>query len=282
LPLNNNQPLDENFMDANAHLQKVKKFHDWDAEHYKTLRYHPESCEGLAYITRRELVSASINLNSGNALDIGCGPGIFTQDLLNKNLRVYSADLSIEMIKHAIQAVNTYHLATRAHFVVSDVSNICFSNSKMDIILCIGVICYITDYNSLLSEMYRVLKPAGKIIVQIDKIRWPSVYKMFVPLYQYLKSKITLKNYDKLNFKFNYFAYNNFIKHLEKVGFQVTDIDYYDYRIPFIDILFNKFSLKLGKLMFKNRRSKLLGYFAHGLLIKACKISEVVEKPTEK
>jgi len=260
-------------MDPNTHLQKVKKFHDWDADHYKRLRYHLKSCEGLAYVTRRELVLGSINFNSGNALDIGCGPGIFTQDLLDKNKRVFSVDLSIEMIKHAKQSVDAYQLGTNANFVVSDVSNICFSDREMDIILCIGVMCYLKDYHPLLCEMHRVLKPGGKIIVQIDKIKFPAVYKKFVPLYQYVKSRITSKKYDKLNFEFNYFAYQHFIKHLETVGFRITDIHCYDFRIPFIDILFNKLSLKLGKIMFKNRRSKFLRCFAHGLLITANKIS---------
>ena len=264
--------FEENIMNSNNHLQKVKKFHDWDAEQYKGLRYHLKSCEGLAYITRRELVLGSVDFNAGNVLDIGCGPGIFTQDLLDKSLKVYSVDLSIEMIKRAKQAVNKYQLASNAHFTVSDVSNICFFDGKIDRILCIGVICYLKDYHSLLSEMYRVLKPGGKIIVQIDKIRFPAVYEKFVPLYRYLKSKITSKSYDKLNFEFNYFAYTNFIKHLEKNGFRITDIDCYDFRIPFIDILFNKLSLKLGKIMFKSRHLKFLRWFAHGLLIKADKI----------
>ena len=62
-------------MDSNTHLQKVKHFHDYDAGQYKRHRYHSDSCEGLAYVTRKELVLTWVNVNSGRILDIGCGYG---------------------------------------------------------------------------------------------------------------------------------------------------------------------------------------------------------------
>ena len=259
-------------MESNTHLKKVKNFHDWDADQYKILRYHYTSCEGMAYMTRKKLVLDAITLNSGKALDIGCGPGIFTQDLLNKNLDVYSADLSIEMIKQAKHQISKHAFSGNAHFTVSDISKLCFSDNKMDILICSGVVCYLQNYNLLLSEIHRVLKPSGKIIIQIDNIRWPCIYKKFVPLYRYLKSIITSKSYDELNFDFNYFTYHNFKKDLEASGFRITNINYYDFRVPFIDIIFSKLSLKLGRIMFNNRHSKFLRCLSHGLLIEADKI----------
>ena len=77
-------------MDSKGHLHKVKHFHDLDASQYKKFRYHSNSCEGLSYITRKKLVLASVNINSGKVLDIGCGPGIFTDELLKKNLQVFN------------------------------------------------------------------------------------------------------------------------------------------------------------------------------------------------
>ena len=254
------------------HLQRVKDFHDLDASQYRAARYHSDTCEGLAYITRKELILAMLDGVSGKVLDIGCGPGILTKDLVDRGLRLFSADLSLEMIKQARSQVSPDGIGSRAGFVVSDASRICFAQEKMDTVLCIGLMCYVSDHGRVLSEMGRVLVPEGLSIIQINNIRWPSIYRMLVPLYHYLKSKITSKSYDTLNFAFNFSSRKQFLHDLEKNGFRVHAMEYYDFRIPFVDILFPKLSVKLGKAMFGNRQSRLLRGFAHGVLIKCSKI----------
>ncbi len=240
-------------MDSKTHLNKVKGFHDWDAEQYRNLRYHSDSCEGLAYVTRKELVLSLIDIDAGKVLDIGCGPGILSSELLNRNFQVFSSDLSIEMLKQARHNIIENPLASNAHFSVGSVNDISFADNQFDLIFCIGVVCYIQDYNELLSELYRVLKPGGKLIIQIDKILWPRLYQKAVPVYQYLKSKITSKNYDKLDFTFTYFTYKKFIQNLDSKGFSLLDMQCFDFRIPFLDIILPKLSLRLGKIMFQSR-----------------------------
>jgi ubiquinone/menaquinone biosynthesis C-methylase UbiE len=176
------------------------------------------------------------------------------------------------MLKHAkAQAVTNPH-ADKAFFVASNASEICFSNSKMDGVLCIGVVCYVRDYMLILSEIHRVLKPGGTAIIQINNIRWPAIYNKFVPLYRYVKSKITSKKYDAIDFDLNHFSWKSFFKDLEASGFRVVGLSYYDFRIPFIDILMPKLSIKLGLLMFEKRSFKLVKPLSHGLLIKCEKI----------
>lgn len=258
-------------MDSSDHLQKVKNYHDKDSAQYTDLRYHDASCEGLAYVTRKKLILELVNHYSGKVLDVGCGPGILTRELLNRKYKVYSIDLSSEMLTKAKEISKLSYFYSNAHFAVSDSSMMCFSENTFDIVLCIGVIYYIFNYNSLIDEIKRVLRPKGFVIIQINKIMWPSIYEKFIPIYQYCKSKLTGKKYNDINFKFNIFSYKNFIADLKERGFFVIDLLYYDYRIPFFDILFPRLSVKLGKIMFKNRGSKLLKYFAHGLLIKGAK-----------
>jgi ubiquinone/menaquinone biosynthesis C-methylase UbiE len=272
-PNSHNHSWHVGIMDSKSHLHKVKHFHDLDASQYKKFRYHSNSCEGLAYITRKKLVLASVNINSGKVLDIGCGPGVFTEELLKKKLQVFSTDLSIEMIKEAKRQLNQSPVSKKAYFNASDASNLCFLDNKIDCVLCIGVLCYVKNYHAVLSEIYRVLKPEGITILQINKITWPAIYKKFVPLYRYIKKKITSKSYAKLNFEFNFFSYHNFINDLEENGLQIVEVNYYDFRIPFIDILLPALSLKLGKIMFKKRQSKLFRFLAQGVLVKAIKNS---------
>lgn len=255
----------------NSHQEKVKEFHDYDANQYEKNRYHSDSCEGLSYLTRKDLVLDAVDISSGKVLDIGCGPGIITTELLNKNLIVFNTDISAEMLKESRHSVRELQNSENAFFVVSDATQICCVDKAMDMVLCVGVVCYIEDYNKLLDEINRVLNVGGKSIIQIDYIRFPKLYSGLVPLYQYVKSKLTSKNYDKLNFKFNYFSYKEFIEALKSRGFHVLSVDHFDFRIPFVDVLFPRFSLWLGRFMFKYRESVLLRNFSYGLLIKSQK-----------
>lgn len=258
-------------MDSPNHLQKVKDFHDKESPQYTRLRYHDTSCEGLVYITRKKLILDLMNHNSGEVLDIGCGPGILTQELLNRKHKVFSTDLSFKMIKNAKEISKLSPFPSNAHFAVNDASTLCFSDSTFNAVLCIGVMYYVLDYNYVLDEIKRILKPDGIAIIQINKIIWPSIYEKCIPLYQYCKSKLTTKKYNNINFKFNIFSYKKFIKDMEKRGFYITELSYFDFRIPFMDLLFPKLSLRLGKIMFNTRHSRVFKVFSHALLIKAYK-----------
>lgn len=263
--------LKQSAKDEKDHLNQVKGFHDISAARYRAERYHVDTCEGLAYVTRKALILNMLNGASGKALDIGCGPGILTKDLVERGLWLLSADLSLEMIKHARSEVSPDVVRSRADFAVTDASKICLAPRKIDVVLCIGLMCYVTDHGTVLSEIGRVLVPGGLTIIQINNIRWPSIYRLFVPLYHYMKSKLTSKSYEALNFAFNFSSRKQFLCDLEKNGFRLDTMEFYDFRVPFIDILFPKISVKLGKAMFRKRRSRFLRGFAHGILIKAAK-----------
>lgn len=256
----------------NSHLQKVQQFHDHDAQQYTRMRYHTDSCEGLAYTTRRRLVLDMLNRalsgrQTPSVLDIGCGPGILTPHLLDKGVNLLSTDLSIEMLRQAEQRALQTGRAGDAAFAVTDASSLPVATNRIDIALCIGVLYYVKDYRPVLSEIHRVLKPGGQAIVQINKMRWPNLYKNLVPLYHGLKSTVTGKKYDQIDFDFNYFDYRTFITDAQRQGFEITQIQHFDYRIPFIDLLLPRLSVKLGKQMYANRHKRPMKYLSFGLLI---------------
>lgn len=254
---------------AKSHMQRVKRFHDIDAPEYFAARYQLDTCEGLMYVTRKEIVLNMIDKSPGKILDVGCGPGIITKELLEKGFEVYSSDLSKEMIVQARRQALQSPTNACAHFTVSDAGNLPFTNGSMDTVICVGLMCYVKNHHSVLSEIHRVLKPSGTTIIQVNNIQWPRLYKMIVPLYHYLKSIITGKSYDKLDFEFNFSSRRTFLENLKASNFRIIDLEYYDFRIPFIDILFPALSIKVGQVLYGNRHSRLAKYLAHGLLIRS-------------
>lgn len=253
------------------HLEKVRAFHDQDAAHYKELRYHAKSCEGLMYLTRKKLVLELIGNGGGRILDLACGPGIFTTDLAALGFKVLSADLSMEMIRTAKERVSPGECRDETFFMVGDASHISVGSDGIDGAICIGLMCYVPDYKAVLRELYRVLKDGAPLIIQIDYMRWPALHRALVPLYQKVKSLLTSKRYDTLTFHFNYFPCRRFVSDLQACGFRIADMVHYDFRVPFVDLIFPGLSLTLGKLMFEHRRSPLLQCLSHGLLVRGIK-----------
>ncbi len=97
------------------------------------------------------------------------------------------------------------------------------------------------------------------------------MYRMFVPLYHRLKSLIFGKNYDAINFAFNFSSRKKFLKDISRSQFKVILLEYYDFRIPFLDILLPELSVRMGKMMFCSRHNPFFRSFSHGLLIKVQK-----------
>jgi ubiquinone/menaquinone biosynthesis C-methylase UbiE len=101
----------------------------------------------------------------GHVLDIGCGPGQFTQYMMKKDFEVTGIDYSQEMIKLAKQKVPT------GHFQHMDMKHMNFEDETFDGLLVAYSIIHIPseEIPQTLREFHRVLKPNGLIQVIVQK-----------------------------------------------------------------------------------------------------------------
>lgn len=94
-------------------------------------------------------------------LDVGCGPGLYTQDLAEAGADVVGMDLSRPMVGHAAAK-----LRGRAAFVQASFdSNLPFVRGSFDMVLCASAINYAADLKGLLEEFRRVVRSDGAVIV---------------------------------------------------------------------------------------------------------------------
>lgn len=99
-------------------------------------------------------------------LDIGCGTGIF----LVRVAKTYGVDgTGIDISEKSIATAKSLRLrsgqATRLHFQVGDAVQLPFANKSFDYVLSFDSLEHIQDQAISLSEMVRVLKPKGSLLV---------------------------------------------------------------------------------------------------------------------
>lgn len=102
--------------------------------------------------------------NNIRFLDFGCGSGTLLSKIVkvNSQLEVHGADVSkqaITIIKKKIPKGKFYH--------IQDGKKLPFKKNSFDFILASDVLEHIYDTEFIFQELYRVLKPNGKLLITV-------------------------------------------------------------------------------------------------------------------
>ncbi|OGV55912.1 MAG: hypothetical protein A2X49_07970 [Lentisphaerae bacterium GWF2_52_8] len=95
------------------------------------------------------------------AADLGCGSAWYSRKLSSAGLRVMALDLSAEMLAAAKEKKGSEAVG----FCRADCCVLPFRDHSFDLVLSVGAICIVEDPQSFLSEISRVLKPGGELII---------------------------------------------------------------------------------------------------------------------
>ena len=118
-------------------------------------------------------------INTGEqVLDIGCGAGVDTilaSMMTGPTGKVVGVDIVPEMLQ---QAETNLRVTDRKSVIFSNASGelLPFHGDTFDVVISNGVINLIPDKESALTEIFRVLKPAGRLMVA-DQVASGSVQK---------------------------------------------------------------------------------------------------------
>ena len=121
----------------------------------------------LAEIVRqRQRTLEVLSLKSGErVLDVGCGVGFLTHGMalkVGEAGQIIGIDKNPEMISHAQKRCESLR---QTGFHVGDAAQLPAENETVDAVSCTQVLLYVTDVSKVLSEMMRVLKPGGRIVI---------------------------------------------------------------------------------------------------------------------
>ena len=100
-------------------------------------------------------------------LDLGCGSGVLTQELMNLGAEVVAVDGSPEMLKQARANVGSVN-GKQPTWIQGDVQSLpALQVGTFDGVLCSSVIEYVEQPEALLSETLRVLRPGGSLVISL-------------------------------------------------------------------------------------------------------------------
>ena len=104
----------------------------------------------------------------GRVLDVGCGDGFFTAQILQRfNLKnVYGLDISSK----AVDLARLKH--PEINFQQSALNHIPEETNSIDSITMIEVIEHLVDIEGTLKELFRVMKPGGILLIATTDFNW--------------------------------------------------------------------------------------------------------------
>jgi len=94
-------------------------------------------------------------------LDVGCGTGIFTLDLLAAGARVTGLEISLPMLRQAGKKAGDLPF----HMIQGDMRKIPFPDTSFDKTISVTAIEFIEDGRAAVAELFRATRPGGLVVV---------------------------------------------------------------------------------------------------------------------
>lgn len=141
------------------------------ADHYDSFAqsYSRSNESGLfnAYYARPAMIELAGDVRGRRVLDAGCGSGPLAEALRAKGAIVTSFDSSPAMVELARQ-----RLGEDADLQVADLSRpLPYADGSFDDVVVSLVLHYLEDWTAPLSELRRVLKPGGRLLLSVNHPR---------------------------------------------------------------------------------------------------------------
>lgn len=153
----------------------VEEFYDREAKAYDALRW--KGPIGAYVHTQYErLVSEAVPIIPGaKYLEVGCGTGRFTAPFARAGIDLTAVDISDEMLA-TTRGKLTDAGCSNVKLMKLDARATDFPSASFDVIFSFNVINHVPEYERLIVEVARLLKPGGVFVVG-----YPSLWSLYLP-----------------------------------------------------------------------------------------------------
>lgn len=157
------------------------KIHSRLAKKYSYIRKY--KCFSLYYDYWHETLAKFLTGTAINVLECGCGTGELLFYLKSKGINAFGFDVSKEMLLACFPE-------TKNNIFAGDAQYIPLGENLFDAVICKGSLHHVDDPKVGLAQIYRVLKPDGKVIIS-EPCRDNRLWKKMANLYTKHKSSFS-------------------------------------------------------------------------------------------
>jgi ubiquinone/menaquinone biosynthesis C-methylase UbiE len=196
--------------------------------------------------TRRGEVLRLVDQTPGRVLDIGSGPGVFTGELLKRGAECWVVDCSRNMLAAARMQGPDQNGRGRVRFGIADVDSLPFRDASFRTVLCIGVLQYLSKEEQALSELSRVTRPGGLVVIALPNLLSPLnwLHRGVVSVVRFvgkllLRLGVSPRDPDRrLTFRADipnrWFAPSSLARKCRERGLRAKTITYHGFHPPFL------------------------------------------------
>lgn len=156
---------------------EVQKFYDKDSEIYENVRFRTIAGTYCDKVHKEIILNATESWQNKIILDLCCGTGRFSRDIANAGGQVISVDFSREMLKKTEITSKTKNFAGVICPIQGAAQNIMIKTNSLDGCICVTAIQLIKEYDLVIKEISRILKPNGFIVMD-----FPYLFGLYFPL----------------------------------------------------------------------------------------------------
>jgi ubiquinone/menaquinone biosynthesis C-methylase UbiE len=228
----------------------VDYYHTWESklgyrwlDGIKHFGYYPEGQEKLPkreaqHLMNEQLATALSLPNGAHVLDAGCGEGGVAIHLAQKHgLKVSGIDLLDFNVGRA-NATAAEDNVQNVDFQIGTYMQLPFADNTFDGIYTMETLVHAPDYQKAMAELYRVLKPGGKLAL----FEYSIIPKSQVPAQQ-KQGYENIRHINRVSSMpaFNEFKHGTFASKLDNAGFTgVKERDITPRIMPMLELFYHK------------------------------------------
>lgn len=185
---------------------------------------------GRRYVLDPVMLTRALALSPRNALDIGCGEGRFCRKLSENGVDATGIDPTHGLIS----AARSRH--ARGRYVLGRAEELPFEDQAFDLVISYLSLIDIADFERAISEMARVLKPGGALLIanltsfstagaESGWVRDAMGRKLHYPIDHYLTSRAVPVSYRGIRITNYHRPLRAYMKLLLDAGLDLTYFD---------------------------------------------------------
>lgn len=250
--------------------EKAISFFNEQAQDYDSKYKKSNDVRSFIFSERKRIVLEMLGRGDlMRILDIGCGPGVYANELAPRCRELYGVDPARKMIELA-----RFKRPPNAEFSVGGIENLGFADNFFDAAICVGVLEYLEDVERGIEEVARVTKRGGIAIFTA-----PNAESLLNKLDYWMRVILKLlgRKIVKMDLSMSFMDYDFQPRLLSKRmvesalarhHFRVEVSRFHIFRLSFLNRITPRLSLFLAKrLNFSSNR-----FFAVNYIVKARKI----------